>query len=66
MYIPPEDLARPLVTHYLNNFRGLFGVPGPLRHALYHHSNSHFGKRPAAQEMTTFRSHVGAQSANYH
>ena len=29
-------------------------------------SNSHFGKRPAAREMTTLGSHVGSQSANYH
>ena len=28
-------------------------------------SNSHFGKRPTAREMTTFVSHVGNQRVNY-
>ena len=36
IYISPDDHPRPLKTHYLNNFEGLLGVPGPFRHAEDH------------------------------
>ena len=59
-----EDPSRLLKTNCSNNFGGLLGVPCHWDMLSTLVSNSHFGKRLTAGEMTTFISHVGAQSAN--
>ena len=56
----PGTMLRPPKTYYFNYFGGPWGVPGFGDMFSMTVSNSDFGKRSAAGDMTTFLSHVRA------
>ena len=66
MYMAPSESALDTSKLIILNIFVPFWVCGALGNILRRIvSNSHFGKRPGAQDMTMFGSHVGPHIPKY-